>query len=675
MQCAFIGAGDVVDYYLNNFDSTSLELTAVCDHDGARARHLAALTDATAYTDLESLLSTESAPLIVNLTSHQAHADVTRQCLNADRHVFTEKPLALDADTATALVDLAKQRGVGLDCAPINHRGQAQQHIGSLLADDQLNPIRVIYAHAHAGRVTEWHDNPESFLAVGPLYDSAVYPLTLLTEWFGPVETVRTADTIDVYPSHAESTPERPAHVEATLTLAAGPIIRLTTSFYTPHRSREFNSIELHGDGGSVYLNDSGSLTATAQSVSVGGHGRSYVTAPPITSSSQNHSHISGPARFARAIEHGDRPVTGGQRGAHIVRVCNAIEHAAANNVSVSLSSPELRCTESRDEHAYARSLRALRQDTYTSQSHTNPKSSEMNLQRDNSHRLPPVGFGCSRYRNGNYIDRVDSIATAIDAGYRLFDMAELYGNEYRIGSLLETPGTPSRDQLVLISKVWNTNHAHIAEACNGTLSELGIETLDSYLLHWPDAWAYQGPLSKLATLSPEQQEERTFPTDASGNRASADVSIESAWQRLEKVCRRGLTRTIGICNISAIELQRILDIASIPPAIVQIESHPYRPRNELIEKCHMNGIRVIAHSPLSAPGLLTEPVLQTIADTHDVSPAAIAISYHVDRGVIPIPSSTTAKHISANLAAANIQLSDEERNRLQTLADTEFER
>jgi Aldo/keto reductases, related to diketogulonate reductase len=88
-----------------------------------------------------------------------------------------------------------------------------------------------------------------------------------------------------------------------------------------------------------------------------------------------------------------------------------------------------------------------------------------------------------------------------------------------------------------------------------------------------------------------------------------------------------------------------------------------------------MNGIRVIAHSPLSAPGLLTEPVLQTIADTHDVSPAAIAISYHVDRGVIPIPSSTTAKHISANLAAANIQLSDEERNRLQTLADTEFER
>ena len=674
MQCAFIGAGAVVDHYLDNFDSTSLELTAVCDRDGARARRLAEETDATAYSDLESLLATESAPLIVNLTSHQAHADVTRRCLDADRHVFTEKPLALDADTATALVDLAQQRGVGLDCAPINHRGQAQQHVESLLADDQLNPIRIGYAHAHAGRVTEWHDNPESFLAVGPLYDAAVYSLTLLTAWFGPVETVRTADAIDVYPAHAESTPERPTHVEATLTLAAGPVIRLTASFYTPHRSREFNSIELHGDGGSVYLSDSGALTAPAHSVRVGGQGRSYVTAPSVTSS-QHRSHIAGPARFARAIERGERPVTGGQRGAHVVRVCNAIEYAAANDVSVSLSTPEVKLTSAEHGYRHTRSVRMLQQDTDISQSQTKFNDSDIIPHRHHSYRLPPVGFGCSRYRDGTYIDRIDSIATAIDAGYRLFDMAELYGNEYRIGSLLETPGTPSRDQLVLISKVWNTNHAHSAEACKGTLSELGIDTLDSYLLHWPDAWAYQGPLSKLATLSPEQQEQKAFPTDTSGDRAFADISIESAWRRLEEICYRGLTRTIGICNISAMQLQRILDMASIPPAIVQIESHPYRPRHKLIEKCHMNGIRVIAHSPLSAPGLLTEPALEAIAERHDVSPAAIAISYHVDRGVIPIPSSTTPQHISANLAAAKIQLSDKDRSQLQTLAGTDFER
>lgn len=670
MQCAFIGAGAVVEHYLDTLDSTSLELTAVCDHDSARARHLAEVTDTTAYTDVESLLAAESAPLIVNLTSHQAHASITRQCLNANRHVFTEKPLALDADTAAALVDLAKQRGVGLDCAPVNHHGRAQRHVESLLSDDQLNPIRVVYAHAHVGRVTEWHDDPGSFLAVGPLYDGAVYPLTLLTAWFGPIESVRVADTVDIYPSHAESAPERPAHIEATLTLAAGPVIRLTASFYTPHRSREFNSLELHGDGGSVYLSDSGALTATPQSVSVGGHGRPYVASPPVTSS-QNHSHIAGPARFAQAIKHGNRPVTGGQRGAHIVRVCNAIEYAAANDVSVSLSVPETRLTDS--EHDHIRSSRTLQQDTY--RPHTGSKPSKVTPQRHHSHRLPSVGFGCSRYRDGNYINRIDSIATALDAGYRLFDMAELYGNEHRIGSLLETPGTPSREQLVLMSKVWNTNHAHIAEACEGTLSELGIDTLDSYLLHWPDAWEYQGPISKLATLPPEQQEQITFPTDASGDRAHADVSIKSAWQRLEKVCSRGLTRTIGICNVSAAQLQEILDIASIPPAIVQIESHPYRPQAELINKCHDHGIRVIAHSPLSAPGLLAEPVLETIGDAHDVSPAAIAISYHVDRGVIPIPASTTPEHITANLAAANVQLTDEDRNMLQTLADTEFER
>jgi alcohol dehydrogenase (NADP+) len=192
--------------------------------------------------------------------------------------------------------------------------------------------------------------------------------------------------------------------------------------------------------------------------------------------------------------------------------------------------------------------------------------------------------------------------------------------------------------------------------------------------LHWPDAWAYQGPLSELAERSPQEQEDRTFPTDAA-DPETADVSLSETWRRLEQVCKAGLTRTIGVCNVSVDQLETILDTARIPPAIVQVESHPYRPRTDLIATCHAEGIRVLAHSPLSAPGLLDDPVLSEVAAVHDTTPAAVGIAYHVDRGVVPIPASNDPDHIVANLAAARLELTDADRDRLATLEDPGFER
>jgi len=277
-------------------------------------------------------------------------------------------------------------------------------------------------------------------------------------------------------------------------------------------------------------------------------------------------------------------------------------------------------------------------------------------------------------YYNIN-VDRIESIATALDAGYRLFDSAELYGNESRIGDLLDSPGTPDREGLFLLSKVWNTNHEHVAEACEGTLAELGIDALDAYLLHWPEAWAYQGPLSDLASLPPAEQEALTFPTDADGAPETADVSLTETWERMEDLYDRGLTRSLGVCNVSLAQLETIAESARVLPSIVQVESHPYRPRTDLVEACHARGIRVLAHSPLSAPGLLDEPVLVDIADEHGVSPAAVAVAYHVDRGVVPIPASNDSDHVAANLAAARLRLTDADRDRLATLEDPEFER
>ena len=671
MKCAFVGAGAVAEKYASGLDDSELRLTAVCDLDIDRAERLAADHGATAYSDLDALFDAESAPLIVNLTSHAAHADVTSACLEADRHVFSEKPLALDADRALALVETAARRGLALGCAPINHRCDAQRHARSFLDDGRFGPIRLGYAHAHVGRVTEWHDDPDSFLDVGPLYDGAVYPLSLLVSWFGPVETVRSADALDVWPDREDREPGRSAHVEATVEFASGPIVRLTASLYAPHRSREFNSLELHGDDGSLYLADSGALAAERDTVSVGGAGRSYVAAPH-PQPRRERRYLAGPERLASAVADGRSPTPSARRAAHVVAVCNAVERAAADGTTVPVPDAETDGLDASDLRPP--SIRPSHRDT--SDRGTAETAARIGPPvRDAAIRLPPVGFGCSRYRDGEYVDRIDSIATALDAGYRLFDSAELYGNETRIGDLLDAPGSPDREGLFLIGKVWNTNHEHVAEACRGSLDELGIDAFDSYLLHWPEAWAHQGPLSDLASKPVAEREALTFPTDADGNPETVDVPLEATWRRLERLHERGLTRTLGVCNVSLPQLERIVDAARVPPAIVQVESHPYLPRTDLIEWCHARGIRVVAHSPLSAPGLLDEPLLHEVADEHAVPPAVVALAFHIDRGVVPIPASNDSEHVVSNLAAARLRLTAADRERLATLEDPGFER
>ena len=658
MNCLFVGAGAVADRYAAGLADGPLTLAGVCDTDADRAEALAARHDAAAFAALDDALAACGAPLVVNLTSHGAHATVTRRALAADRHVYSEKPLALDGETARDLLALAADRDLALGCAPVAPRCPAQRLAGRAVADGRLGRVGLGYAYAHVGRVTEWHQSPDGFLSVGPLYDGAVYPLTVLVALFGPVERVRAADALDVWPAREDATPDAPTHVEATLEFAAGPVVRLTASFYAPHRSREFYGVELHGDDGSLRLRDAGALAAETGAVTFGRQGREY-TPMPAQQPTRASTYLDGVERLAAAVADGRRPRATARRGAHVVAVCETVERVATGADPAPV--PDLGATVTRPAKPPVRP----RQD-----SHRSP------FEDDRSLRLPPLGFGCSRYRGGDeYVDRVESIATALDAGYRLLDTAELYGNEHRIGDLLAAPGTPDRDALFLFGKVWNTNHGHVEEACAGSRAELGIETFDCYALHWPDAWAYQGPLERLAEKPVAEQEALAFPEDESGETPTVDRSLAESWANLEAVHDRGWARTLGLCNVTREQVETVLETGSVKPAVVQVERHPYRPRTELVEFCHERGIRVIAHSPLSAPGLLDEPVLDEIAAERGCSPAAVVLAWNVTDGVVPIPASNDAAHVVANLAAAGERLDAEARARIATLEDTEFER
>jgi len=513
VNCAFVGAGAVADAYAEGLASSPLSLAAVCDRERDRAAALADAHGAAAYADLGTMLDAEAAPLVVNLTGHAAHADVTEACLDAGRHVHSEKPLALTPDRAAGLVRTARERGLALGCAPLTPRCDAQRHARALLDDGRLGPVRLATATANVGRVDRWHDRPASFLSVGPLYDGAVYPLALLVDWFGPVETVRRADAVGAWPADADATPEAPPHVETTVEFAAGPVVALRASFYVDHRSREFFGLELHGDGGTLRLDDAGALAADADSVTVRGGDREP-TAAPHPRPRRERGYLEAPARLARAVEAGRRPRATARRGAHVVAVCAAVEDAAETGGAVPVDPP-----------AGARVAVPER-------SPPTVRPAPAGRPERGALRLPPVGFGCSRYRDGEYVE--PALGAAVDAGYRLFDTAELYGNEWRLGELLAGPGGPDRESVFLLGKPWRTNHGpgDLAAACEGSLSELGVEGFDCYAVHWPGALEHAGELSRLSERPVAEQERLTFPTDDDGARERLSGLADPEFER-----------------------------------------------------------------------------------------------------------------------------------------------
>jgi alcohol dehydrogenase (NADP+) len=675
MDVAIVGCGTIADRYAPGIARESaLDLVATTDLDGERAERLASAHDATACADLDTLLREGDASLVCNLTTHDAHAAITRECLEADTHVYSEKPLAMDAAEARELVELAANRELGLGCAPISLAGDAQQRAWRYLRGGRLGRVRTAYAECNVGRLTEWNSNPEPFLRAGPLYDGAVYPLTVLVGYFGPVLEVETAHTELLLAEHdyegGSFEVETPDHVIAVLRFADGVSVRLTASMYVPHRTRSFYDLEIHGDGGSLHLADAAAFDSDG-SVAFARLGREYRRVPPQRSPS-NLTYASGVAETAAAINGQRTHYPDGARAAHLVAVIEAIEAAADSEEPIEVESGGFeRPTPPETDPDRARLSSPSAASGAIAERGAETTDGPENAAGTGELPMPPIGFGCSRYRGGEeYVDLRKSVEIALDAGYRLLDCAELYGNERRIGEILARPGSPDREALFILSKVWNTNHApeHLRTACERSRDALGIETFDCYMLHWPEAWEHQGPLEDLAELSGAESDSLTFPTDEADNPTEADVTLAESWRAMESLVETGETRTLGVSNFSIAELEDLLQVAEIPPRVVQVGRDPYTPRENLLRFCAERDIRVMAHSPLSADGLLDESALGEIAADHDVTPAQVLLRWNVERGVIPIPSSTSEAHVIENADVFGFVLAEEDRERIASL-------
>ncbi len=200
-------------------------------------------------------------------------------------------------------------------------------------------------------------------------------------------------------------------------------------------------------------------------------------------------------------------------------------------------------------------------------------------------------------------IDQADTAAvvqSAIDCGYRHFDSACDYGNEIQTGEGLAAAiasGSVDREELWITSKLWNTYHRseHVRPVLEKSLRDLQLDYLDLYLVHFPIA-------SKYVPIEERYPPGWFTDPDAAEPRVEADrVPIIETWRAMEELVGAGLVREIGVCNFGCSLLRDLMNQAEIPPAMLQIEMHPYLTQEKLTRFCHEAGIGVTAFSPLGA--------------------------------------------------------------------------
>jgi len=278
-------------------------------------------------------------------------------------------------------------------------------------------------------------------------------------------------------------------------------------------------------------------------------------------------------------------------------------------------------------------------------------------LKFDNGDTMDAIGLGTWKSRGE---DLKQAVIDALHAGYRHIDTATNYGNEDVIGEALAevfSEGKISREDLFITSKLWNDSHGkgEVIPALKDSLKKLGLDYLDLYLIHWPVAFRHGV----------------NFPQKPDDYLSLEEAPIIDTWKQMEEAKTKGLAKHIGVSNFSVKKLKDLISKAAIKPEMNQVELHPLLPQKSLLEYCKNEEIHLTAYSPLGSrdrsdsmkandePNMFEIEIFKEIAKKHNVSVPQILIAWHAHRGCAVIPKSTTKKHISANLEAAKISLSD----------------
>jgi diketogulonate reductase-like aldo/keto reductase len=241
------------------------------------------------------------------------------------------------------------------------------------------------------------------------------------------------------------------------------------------------------------------------------------------------------------------------------------------------------------------------------------------------------MGLGVWQVDDGPECER--AVAWALEEGYRLIDTAQAYGNESSVGRAIRSSGIP-REEIFLTTKFYPGSRDPRVEA-EKSLGRLGTDYLDLYLIHWPQG----GP---------------TW-----------------AWPGMEAASEAGLTKGIGVSNFGASEIQELLKVSQIRPAVNQIQFSPFEYRRSLVEACEDAAVVAQAYSPLGTGRHLGDPVVERIASATGRTPAQVLIRWAIQKGLSVIPKSSHRERIEENFAVFDFDLDEESVSALDALDTT----
>ena len=242
----------------------------------------------------------------------------------------------------------------------------------------------------------------------------------------------------------------------------------------------------------------------------------------------------------------------------------------------------------------------------------------------NDGNKIPQLGFGVYQIKPN---EMAEAMGKALEAGYRHIDTAEMYGNEKEVGEAIRAAGL-KREDVFITSKLNNGFHRpdDAKKAFDKTLSELGFDYVDLFLIHWP------------------------LPTKYDGD-------YVSTWQTLESFQKDGRSKSIGVSNFQVAHLERLAKETNTVPAVNQIEVHPYFVNDAVRRYGQEHGIATEAWSPIAQGEVLDDATITQIAEKVGKSPAQVVLRWHVQRGDIIFPKSVTPSRIEENFQIFDFEL------------------
>ena len=246
------------------------------------------------------------------------------------------------------------------------------------------------------------------------------------------------------------------------------------------------------------------------------------------------------------------------------------------------------------------------------------------NITLNDGNAIPQLGFGVFQIEPK---DTAEAVSNALEVGYRHIDTAEMYGNEKEVGEGIRASGF-DRGDVFVTSKLNNSFHEpqDAREAFDTTLSDLGFDYLDLFLIHWPLPTLYDG-------------------------------DFVSTWKTLEEFHRDGRARSIGVSNFQIEHLERLAAETDTVPAVNQIEVHPYFTNDAVRGYGQEHRIATEAWSPIAQGKVLDDPTIAQVADKVGKTPAQVVLRWHIQRGDIVFPKSVTPSRMQENFELFDFEI------------------